>query len=61
MTKRTPVTLEQVTEAIGRHKGNVAAAAAELGRTPQALYKRLHENGLEIEVEGVVFRRKEAA
>jgi DNA-binding NtrC family response regulator len=61
MTKRTPVTLEQLTDAIERHKGSVTAAAAELGRTPQALYKRLDDNGLEIEVTGVVVRRKEAA
>jgi hypothetical protein len=31
MTKRTPVTLEQLIDSIERHKGSVTAAAAELG------------------------------
>jgi DNA-binding NtrC family response regulator len=61
MPKRTPVTLEQLIDSIERHKGSVTAAAAELGRTPQALYKRLDDHGLEIEVTGVVVKRKEAA
>lgn len=60
MTKRTPVTLEQVIEAIERHKGSVTDAATELNRTPQALYKRLDEHGLVIEVERVVVRKAAA-
>ena len=60
MTRRTPVTLEQVIDAIERHRGSVTDAAAELGRTPQALYKRLDDHGLVIEVEKVVVRKAAA-
>jgi hypothetical protein len=61
MTKRAPVSLAQVLNAIERHKGSVVDAAAELDRTPQAIYKRLAENDLVIEVTGVVVKRKVAA
>ena len=60
MTTRTPVTLEQMVAAIERHKGSITDAAAELGRTPQALYKRLDDHGLVIEVERVVVRKAAA-
>ena len=61
MTRRTPVTLQQVIDAIERHKGSVTDAAAELDRTPQAIYKRLDENGLVIEITGAVVRQREVA
>jgi orotate phosphoribosyltransferase len=61
MTKRTPVSLEEMVAAIERNKGSVSAAAAALDRTEQAIYKRLSDNGLVIEVTGVVVRKVAAA
>ena len=56
MTKRKRLTDEEVIAAITRHRGSVTAAATELGVTPQAIYKRLDDRGLEVVVESVVVR-----
>ena len=61
MTKRTPVSLEEMVEAIERNKGSVSAAATDLERTEQAIYKRLSDNGLVIEITGAVVRKAVAA
>jgi transcriptional regulator of acetoin/glycerol metabolism len=61
MTKRTPLTDAEVIAAIEANQGSVARAADALGVTAQAIYKRLDDRGLVIEVEKVTVRQKEAA
>jgi len=56
MQKRKRLTDEEVIAAIKAHKGVVADAAVELGVTPQAVYKRLDDRGLVIEVIDVEVR-----
>lgn len=56
MTKRQRLTDEQVIAAIERNRGSITAAADELGVTPQAIYKRLDDRGLEVVVESVAVR-----
>ena len=60
MTKRTPLTDEQVIAAIEANQGSVARAADALGVTVQAIYKRLDDRGLVIEVEKVSVRKAAA-
>jgi predicted transcriptional regulator len=56
MQKRKRLTDDEVIAAIKAHKGVVAEAADELGVTPQAIYKRLDDRGLVIEVVDVEVR-----
>lgn len=61
VTKKARLTDEQVIAAIESNRGSVADAARELAVTPQAIYKRLDDRGLVIEVDHVVVRPKAAA
>jgi transcriptional regulator of acetoin/glycerol metabolism len=56
MQKRKRLTDEEVIAAIEGNRGSVSDAARSLGVTPQAIYKRLDDRGLVIEVERVVVR-----